>query len=319
MQELRSHVRLNIFRSENSLCSNSSPQKTFKRTRFGAVLLAALFLPILVSAQTLPDKPTGYVTDAANVLSAETKSSLEVELAALDASTTEQIAVVTVPSMDGDYIEHYAAQLFQKWGIGQAKQDNGVLLVLAIEERKLRIEVGYGLEGALPDSVANAIIQNDMVPHLKQGDYDGAVTAGVASIVAAVQGEYTAPTVAAASRVDPFAMIFFGLIALQWLTAIVGRSKSWWLGGVVGGIGGVIASTVLGWWVFAGLGLTCALIFAGLLFDYVVSNATTMAKQSGSANPWWSGGGGFGGSSRGGGFGGFGGGMSGGGGASGSW
>jgi uncharacterized protein len=279
-----------------------------------ALLIVLAFLPAVAAAQTLPDTSAGYVTDAAHVLSDATRASLEAQLATLDASTTEQVAVVTVPDMGGDYIEHYAAALFAKWGIGRAKQDNGVLLLLAIKERELRIEVGYGLEGALPDSVAASIILDDMTPLLKQGDYDGAVEAGVRQIIAAIRGEYQA-TPAAADAVDPFAYVFLVLLVLQWLAAMLGASKSWWLGGIVGALGGIVVSTIFGWWIFAGLGFTCLLAFAGLLFDYVVSKA--VLSQHGP--PWWSGGGGFGGSLRSGGFGGFGGGMSGGGGASGRW
>src|SRR6185503_4886307 len=104
---------------------------------------------------------------------------LEQELTAFEATTTSEIAVAIVPDMGGDYIENYAVKLFEDWKIGKAKQDNGVLLLVAVEERKLRIEVGYGLEGALPDSVAQSILDNEMTPRLRAGDYDGAVTAAV--------------------------------------------------------------------------------------------------------------------------------------------
>lgn len=282
------------------------------------VALALVLAPGIASAQALPETPAGYVTDAAHVLSDTTRASLEARLGALDASTTEQVAVVTVPDLGGDYIEHYAAQLFEKWGIGRAKEDNGVLLLVAVEDRQLRIEVGYGLEGALPDSVANAIIQDDMVPLLKQGDYDGAVQKGVDSIVAAIDGEYAASGQEAQSSIDPWAATVFGIIAIQWLAAILGRSKSWWLGGVLGGIGGLVLSSIFGWWLLGGAALTLVLIVFGFLFDFLVSRSFTDAMRSGSTPPWWTGGGGIGGS-RSGGFGGFGGGMSGGGGASGRW
>ncbi len=284
---------------------------------FRALVLALVFVPALAGAQSLPDKSSGYVTDAAHVLSDATRTSLETELAALDASTTEQVAVVTVPDMGGDYIEHYAAALFQKWGIGQAKEDNGVLLVLAIEERKLRIEVGYGLEGALPDSVASTIIAEDMTPLLKAGEYDAAVEKGVASIIAAIRGEYAAPASAdSASQIDPFALIVFGLFALQFLASILAQSKTWWSGGILGAIVGVVVSSIFGWWILGGIVLTVNLLIFGLLFDYIVSR---MGPFTSSSTPWIGGPGGFSGGSSSGGFGGFGGGSSGGGGASGGW
>ena len=317
MSGMRLCARHRDFCSENSLRSDSSPQKNMRRVLSVALGAVLLFVPVAALAQVLPEKPAGYVTDAAHVLSAEKIAALETRLTALDASTTEQIAVVTVPDMGGDYIEHYAATLFEKWGIGEAKKDTGVLLILAVKERELRIEVGYGLEGALPDSVANAIIQDEMVPLLKEGDYDGAVERGVASIVTAIDGEYHAPATRTSSA-DPTGFLIFGVIALQWLAAILGRSKRWWPGGVLGGIGGLILSSVLGWWLIGGALLTVALALFGLLFDFLVSRSYGRSVASGSTPPWWTGGGGFGGG-RSGGFGGFGGGMSGGGGASGRW
>lgn len=286
--------------------------------RVGALIIALAFVPLLAGAQELPAKPSGYVTDAAHVLSDATRAELETTLAALDASTTEQVAVVTVPDMGGDYIEHYAAKLFETWGIGTAKQDNGVLLVVAVKERELRIEVGYGLEGALPDATADAIIQDDMIPLLKEGDYDGAVTKGVASIVAAIDGEYQAPAAGSTAGADPTGFFIFGMIALQWLAAILGRSKRWWPGGILGAVGGGIIATMLGWWLVGGLAITAALALFGLLFDFLVSRSYADSLNRGTTPPWWTGGGGFG-SGRSGGFGGFGGGMSGGGGASGRW
>lgn len=284
---------------------------------FRALVLALVFVPVLAGAQSLPDKPSGYVTDAAQVLSETTRVSLEMELAALDASTTEQVALVTVPDMGGDYIEHYAAALFEKWGIGQAKEDNGVLLVLAIQERKLRIEVGYGLEGALPDSVASRIITDDMTPLLKAGDYDGAVEKGVADIISAIRGEYAAQESAdSASQIDPFGLIIFGLFALQFLASILAQSKEWWSGGIVGAVAGVVVSSLFGWWLLGGIVLTANLMIFGLIFDYLVSK---MGPFTSGGSSWTSGSGGLSGGSASGGFGGFGGGSSGGGGASGGW
>ena len=289
-------------------------------------LAGALSISAPALAYTSPGAPTGYVNDFAHVLIADTKQDLEQELAAFEATTTSEIAVAIVPDMGGDYIENYAVKLFEDWKIGKAKQDNGVLLLVAIEERKLRIEVGYGLEGALPDSVAQSILDNEMTPRLRAGDYDGAVTAAVHAIEAATQGEYVAPnnTVSESGFSDWFFenifLIIFGIIFIfQWVASILARSRSWWAGGVVG----VLAGGGLGWFVFTSLlsavfvGFVLGLF--GLLLDYLVSNAYHSSKSFGTRPPWWAGGGGFGGGTSGGGFGGFGGGSSGGGGASGGW
>lgn len=277
-----------------------------------------------VSAYTSPGSPTGFVNDFAAVLSPETVTALDQELTQFRTDTTSEISVVTVKTIGDDYIENYAEKLFKEWGVGTEKNDNGVLLLLSIDDRKLRIEVGYGLEGALPDSVADSIIRNEIVPRLKVGSYDDAVRSGASAIESATRGEYTADPVSsdtssAEDMVIPF--FFFGIIALQWLAAILGRSKSWWLGGVLGlaGSGGITVFDPFGFSTLTYAFIIVGATVFGLFFDYVVSNTFQHAQRHGLQSPWWTGGNsGFGGSSSGG-FGGFGGGSSGGGGASGSW
>lgn len=291
-----------------------------KRIALAAALLASVtaFAP-LVLAYSSPGAPTGFVNDFAKVLNADAKQSLETELTNFEKQTSNEITIAIVPNMGGDYIENYAVKLFEEWGVGKKDRDNGVLLLLSIEERQMRIEVGYGLEGALPDSIAQSILNNDMTPLLKAGDYDGAVTAGVLAIEQATKGEYTASRQTENAPME-FNMNFliFILFAFQFLAAILARSRSWWAGGVIGFLG---ASGVS--WLFAlstifALPLVVVLTLLGLFFDYVVSKGYHDAKARGITPPWWVGGPGRGGSS-GGGFGGFGGGMSGGGGASGRW
>lgn len=288
------------------------------------VLLALLLTPLLVGGVALGytslGPPTGYVNDFAKVLSPEVANRLEAELVAFNASTTNEVAVATVPNLDGDYIENYAVKLFEEWGIGTAKNDNGVLLIIAVEDRELRIEVGYGLEGALPDSVAASII-SDMVPYLKDGDYDGAVTLGVSGIIQATRGEYVGAGNTGSLDFDTiFSIFFFGIILIQWFVAVLSRSKSYWAGGVVGALAGGIVSSIFGWWLLGGAALTLSLLVLGLLFDYAVSSAYHEARRTGGHPPWWTGGPSDPSSSNSSGpsFGGFGGGSSGGG-ASGSY
>lgn len=294
------------------------------------VLFASLSLFAGVAfAYSSPGSPTGYVNDFAQVMSASAKQALEAELTTFKQTTSNEITVVTVPNMGGDYIENYAVKLFAEWGIGTKAKDNGVLLLLSIEERKMRIEVGYGLEGALPDSIAQSILNNEMTPLLKAGDYDGAVTAGVQAIEQATKVEYSA-SAETIPKDNPFLDFFgnniegifiFGFFIFQFLASVLARSRSWWAGGVVGLLGGI----GIGWiFALAGLFILIPVVIMtafGLLFDYIVSNGYKKAKAAGTVVPWWFGGSGGlgGGSSGGGGFGGFGGGGSGGGGASGSW
>jgi uncharacterized protein len=276
-------------------------------------------------AYTSPGVSVGFVNDFAGVLSEQTESALNETLTAFSASTTNEVVVVTVPTIGDEYIEQYAVKLFEEWGIGSREEDNGILMLLAITDRQVRIEVGYGLEGAVPDSVAQRIISNDMVPLLAAGDYDAAVTQGVSAVMEATKGEYRAST----SDVLPtmqhffdiaFPLFIFGSFVLQWVGAMLARTTSWWLGGILGMVLGVGISSAMGWWALYGTLLTGGLTLFGLFFDYVVSSTYRHSQKYGVTPPWWAGGNGYSGrSSGGGGFGGFGGGRSGGGGASGRW
>jgi uncharacterized protein len=138
-------------------------------------------------------KPARLVNDYAGVLSPDQLRQLEAKLVAYDDSTSTQIAVVTISSLGDWPVEEAALKIFRGWGIGNAKTNNGVLLLASMEDRKVRIEVGYGLEGAIPDIIANQIIRNDIVPAFKAGDYYQGFDAASSSIIKAATGEYTAP------------------------------------------------------------------------------------------------------------------------------
>lgn len=278
------------------------------------LLLAAVYGAF---AFVSPGQPTGLVNDFANVLSAEQKQQLENKLQQFKASTGNEIAVAVINSLQDDIIENFAVDLFKEWGIGQKGQDNGVLILVAKEDRKMRIEVGYGLEGALTDAQSGWIIQQVMKPAFAENNFYQGLDGAVDKIIAATQGEVI-PSDSQAPRAKKLNIQYiFGAVifAFIWLASILGRSKSWWLGGVLGGISGVIIGFFVG---FLYLGIIAIAVLAplGLLFDFIVSKQYQAGKASGHL-PWWIGGGGFGGGR--GGFGGFGGGSSGGGGASGDW
>ncbi len=139
--------------------------------------------------------PVGFVNDFANVMDAETAGDLEMLISRIESDTTAEIAVVTVDSLQGWEIEDYAITLFSQWGIGKSDADNGVLLIAAIEDRVLRIEVGYGLEGALTDLEAGDIINNIIIPWFAQEDYNQGLYQGALAIGEKVYEEYgiTAP------------------------------------------------------------------------------------------------------------------------------
>lgn len=156
--------------------------------RFVAVLIALVCLAVpgqTVTAQAAPKFPalTGRVVDDAHILSQATINDLDAKLAALEAKTSRQLVVVTLPSLQGYQISDYGYQLGRAWGIGQAKLNNGALFIIAPNEHRVRIEVGYGLEPILTDALSEVIIQQAVLPKFRAGDYNAGVKAGVAALV----------------------------------------------------------------------------------------------------------------------------------------
>jgi uncharacterized protein len=144
-----------------------------------------IFLAFLVPAAALAafPTPTGFVNDFAGVMQGDTRQHLESLLSSFEKATGNEIAVATLPSLDGRVIEELAPDLYKQWGIGKKGKDNGVLFLIAPTERKARIEVGYGLEGVINDALAGRILDEDVLPRFKAGDLDGGITAGTAAIV----------------------------------------------------------------------------------------------------------------------------------------
>ena len=153
-----------------------------------------LILAAAISAQALevPPTPKGRVSDYTSTLTSAQIEALNRTLAEFENQTTNQIAVVLIPTLGGDNLEDYSIRLAEKWQIGQKGRDNGVILVVVMKERKMRIEVGYGLEGVLPDSLAGDIIRQVIAPRFRQGRFFEGIEAGVTAIMAATRGEYRA-------------------------------------------------------------------------------------------------------------------------------
>ena len=149
----------------------------------GWVLLAAV-----AAAQAVPPL-TGRVVDRADLLAPATEAALTDRLAAHEDSTGNQVAVLTVPDLGGEAIEPYATRVFRAWGLGEADRDNGVLLVVARDDRAVRVEVGYGLEPVLTDALADAVVRHEIVPRFRDGDFDGGVLAGVEGVLAVIAGD----------------------------------------------------------------------------------------------------------------------------------
>jgi uncharacterized protein len=208
------------------------------------ILLALLLLPLRAAALDVP-KATGYINDRAGILSSEAEQKLESFLRGFEQSDSTQIVVLTVASLEGESLDEYALKVAESWGIGQEKTDNGALLLIAKEERKVRIEVGYGLEGRLTDLLSGRIIDNEITPRFKAGDFDGGVIAGVAAMVEAVRGEYQGRPARKKER-NPLGLLALLLFLGPGLMFLGGGPRSrrsrhyrhggFWIGG--GGFGG---------------------------------------------------------------------------------
>ncbi|HEV7261318.1 MAG TPA: TPM domain-containing protein [Bosea sp. (in: a-proteobacteria)] len=256
-------------------------------------LLMALAASLALAAEPTYPPLTGRIVDGANLISPEARQRIEGKLKAHEDKTSDQLVVATVPSLQDVGIEDYANGLFRFWKLGQAKTNNGVLLLVAPNERKVRIEVGYGLEGALTDALSKVIITTAVAPKFKAGDFAGGIEGGVDAILSILAGDAEEWQRRAsvrsddASVVDVIAIVFVMLMVFILIAAFMNESRR--------GGGGRHHRMRNGRWV-------------------------TLPQNSGwSTGSGWSGGGGWSsGSSSGGGFSG-GGGSSGGGGASGDW
>ena len=291
--------------------------------RLFPVLLAAAALWLggtAVMAQSFP-RPQGFVSDFAGIIDPAARASLENRLTQLSKDTGAEVAVVTVVSLNGDTIEDYAARLFADWGIGQKNEDNGVLFITSLEDKKVRIEVGYGLEPVITDGRSGRILDNDVLPSFRDGDYSSGIIAGAAAIEDLIRSG-TPPSIIEENPLTGLLQdkqtLFTGLgIATIYILSWMARTRSIWLGGVWGAIVGVILGLSIGnVWALAGLVIGLALV--GTLLDAVLSANYQSRSSSGMPTGWFASGGGFRGSG-GSGFGGFGGGSSGGGGASRGW
>lgn len=300
----------------------------YLRTITAGLLLLSLWSG-LVSVQAVGQslsfpELTGRVVDQADLLSPEQEASLTAQLETHEVSTSNQVVVVTIPSLEGQPISDYGYQLGRHWGIGQRDKNNGVLLIVAVDDRKMRIEVGYGLEAALSDGVASDIIQHHITPAFKANDYPQGIQEGVNHILQAIAGEYEVigdqPQNTLVGNI--FLLIFPVIFSLPLLSTVVGLVKgdedildveniperilpAAMFGGVFGFI---IWSTTQLWWVA---------ILVGLLIGINILFSKSVTVGSGGSSGGFGGGGSYS-SGGGGGFSG-GGGSFGGGGASGGW
>ncbi|HQS81059.1 MAG TPA: YgcG family protein [Thiobacillus sp.] len=276
------------------------------RTRFAFGFLLAT-LALLAWAQVAVPDLSRRVTDLTATLSADQVAALESKLAAFEAQQGSQIAVLLLPTTQPEDIAQFGIRVAEQWKIGREKIDDGVILIVAKDDRKLRLEVGYGLEGAIPDAIAKRVIAETITPYFKAGDYYGGIDAGVQQLMRVIEGEPLPPPPREAGGNGgdgAFVMLIVGGMIAGWLLSLLmGRPAA---AGVAALGSGAVGAMLLG--------LTPLLLFIAV---FVFAGVAGGGRHGGG---WTSGGGGFG---RGGGFGGGswggGGGGFGGGGASGSW
>jgi len=290
------------------------------KRRLGLVAAGVLLAGLALAAEVAVPPLKARVIDLTHTLSTSQAQTLESRLRDFERGKGSQIAVLMLPSTQPETIEEYSIRVAEAWKIGRARVDDGVILVIAKNDRKLRVEVGRGLEGAIPDAVAKRVVSDVITPLFRSGDFYGGIAAGTDALMKLIEGEgLPAPrsgvTLSGIHRAIDFQTIFWLFVALVLTHALFKRLFGRVIGaGISGGIVGAIV------WVAAGV-----LVFAivGGLIGFVVALINGLGSRGGgwSSGPggWssggWSGGGGY---SGGGGFSG-GGGDFGGGGASGSW
>ena len=279
----------------------------FSFVRYGFGIFLLLFFTTVRAQVEIPEL-SHRVTDLTATLNDQQAMALESRLAAFEAKKGSQIAILIVPTTQPEDIAQFGIRVAEAWKIGRKRVDDGVILIVAKEDRKLRLEVGYGLEGVIPDAIAKRVIAETITPLFKTGDYAGGIDAGVTQLMQLIEGEaLPAPDTAPSTQLDEGAFMFIlfgGLMAGFVLSAMMGRV----MGGMLAGLGtGAVAALFFG--------LSFAVLLIGLMVFFIVG-----IRHSGGGG-WSSGGGGFGGGSggSGGSWGGGGGGSFGGGGASGSW
>lgn len=277
------------------LCSGRTTLSIPVHARRYAAALILLLLPCVTCALDAPPLK-GRVNDQATLLSPEAAARLEQKLAGFERETSNQVAVLTVSSLQGDDIDQFAIRVAEQWKLGQEGKDNGVLLVIAKAERKVRIEVGMGLQGVLPDITASRIIREVMRPHLKTGNFDQGINAGADAIIAATKGEFKASAQDAGRRPHKKKSPFMSIFVTTLVVAVVCGLISRYLGGAAGAVGLPLAASMA----FPGLGVMMLflLALAGLAGGFLLSMLLAGMSRGGY------GGGGFGGGYWGGGFGG---------------
>ncbi len=199
-------------------------ERSFKsRLRFfllGFVLASTCSFSAFAEFQ-IPDKPDGYVTDTIGLLSPQSRGQIESALRQFEAETSNQVVVAIFSTLDGFSLEDVSIRMAQKWKAGQKGRDNGVLFLVFRDDRQMRIEVGYGLEGVLTDLLCSQIIRNDVVPHFRSGDYERGIFEGVRAIMDAARGEYQPMTAVQQNNDGSAFAILFAIVVVVFFADLI--------------------------------------------------------------------------------------------------
>lgn len=283
------------------------------------ILLILLLLAAPLAALDVPFL-SGRVNDLANLLPADARQRIEQKLAGFEQQTGAQVAVLTIPSLEGEPIEDFSLRVVEAWKLGKKGKDNGVLFLIAQQDRRMRIEVGYGLEGDLTDLETSRILDDVVAPYFRNGDFGGGIERGVDAILASLQGQEVVPPEAGGTQ-DPGARAFTGLV----FALVIG----------VFTLAAITTGGVMGWLLYfvmmpfiSAFGMPVLIGWVVLFPILKLLLGRKLSRGAASRGGWWGGGpfiGGGGWGGGGGGWGGGGGGFSGGGGSfggggsSGSW
>ena len=193
------------------------------------IAMLLLALPLALHAAEVPPND-GFVTDSAGLLTDDQEAEIERILTDYQRETSNEIAILIIPALSGSVMSDLAVETGRKWGIGSKENDNGILMILSYADREIHIATGYGLEGAVPDIVAKGIIEEDILPHFRDGDFATGFLAGIESLKKHIGGEYTAEQYDTEEDGSQFGwMVFVLFIVLNAFGSFLGRSKSWWL------------------------------------------------------------------------------------------
>lgn len=264
-------------------------------------LAVCFFMQIASShALTIPQLQS-RVTDLAGVLNDQTKWDLQTTLKQHEQATNHQVAVLIIPSLQGENLEDYSMRVASAWKLGQANHDNGVLLLVALNDRKLRIEVGYGLESILTDAIASHIIQNDIVPHFKNKKYDQGIVTGVQSIVSVLNHKYDTSQVSEHDLEETFAIVMAvigGSIAFLVFMMNVVFAKNHAAAYMIVGIFSVMLTmayktgAILLWMMLLGFGILSVFVVVRVILHHTVMASTfrkRLYSKSKKKSFWYSG------------------------------